>query len=257
MMMLSYKKDYFCEVCLMEKTDWFTDWFDTPYYHILYKNRNDKDAQVFMRNIATYIDLPKDSHILDMPCGRGRHSIYLNSLGYKVTGIDLSENNIQQIKNFENDSLSFEVNDMRNPLSERYHAIFNLFTSFGYFENDYDDVLVLKNIKDSLKDNGVFVLDFLNVITVKKNLVKQETKFVDGIEFNIKREIESGFIIKHISFVDQNNFHSYLEKVKYIDLDKFESYFSTAKLKINHIFGNYQLDEFDLNTSDRLIMIAS
>lgn len=241
----------------MKKTDWFTDWFNTPYYHILYKNRNDVDAELFMRNITQFIQLPKNSHILDMPCGKGRHSIYLNSLGYKVTGADLSLNSIEQIKKFENDSLSFKVKDMRNPLPKSYHAIFNLFTSFGYFENDKDDVLVLKNIKNALKENGIFVLDFLNVITVNKHLVKKETKIVDGIQFNIQREIKNEFIIKHISFEDHNIQHSYVEKVKYIDLEKFENYFSSAGLKINHIFGNYQLDEFNPNTSDRLIIAAS
>ncbi len=241
----------------MKKTDWFSDWFNTPYYHILYKDRNDIDAQLFMRNITQYIDLSKNSHILDMPCGKGRHSIYLNSLGDRVTGADLSVNSIQEIKKFENDTLSFEVKDMRNPLPKTYNAIFNLFTSFGYFENDMDDILVLKNIKNGLNENGIFVLDFLNVVTVKKHLVKQETKMVDGIQFHIKREIKNGFIIKHISFVDQNRVHSYLERVKYIDLEKFQNYFSSAGLKINHLFGNYQLNEFDSNTSDRLIIIAS
>lgn len=241
----------------MKKTDWFSDWFNTPYYHILYKDRNDIDAQLFMRNITQYLHLPKNSHILDMPCGKGRHSIYLNSLGYHVTGADLSLNSIEEIKKFENDSLFFEVKDMRNPLSENYNAIFNLFTSFGYFENDNDDILVLRNIKNGLKENGLFVLDFLNVVTVKKHLVKQETKIVDGIQFKIKREIKNGFIIKYISFVDKNILHSYVEKVKYIDLQKFENYFLSAGLKINRLFGNYQLDQFDPNTSERLIIIAS
>ncbi|MDB9922339.1 SAM-dependent methyltransferase, partial [Polaribacter sp.] len=78
----------------MKTKDWFTDWFNTPYYHILYNNRNDSDAQLFMQNITTFLALKKGAHIADLPCGKGRHSIYLNSLGYKVTGGDLSENSI-------------------------------------------------------------------------------------------------------------------------------------------------------------------
>lgn len=241
----------------MKKSDWFTDWFNTTYYHILYKNRNEEDAQLFMRNITEFLQLPKKSHILDLPCGKGRHSIYLNSLGYKVTGVDLSVNSIKQIKKFENNSLNFEVKDMRMTLSNHYNAIFNLFTSFGYFENDDDDVLVLKNIKKSLKNNGVFVLDFLNVINVKEHLVHKEIKIVDGIQFNLLREIKDGFIVKNISFIDKNIPYSFVEKVKYIDLKKFEDYFSSAGLKINNLFGDYQLTEFNPKTSDRLIIIAS
>jgi len=241
----------------MKKTDWFTDWFNTSYYHILYKNRNDEDAQLFMRNITKFLQISTNSYILDLPCGKGRHSIYLNSLGYKVTGADLSENSINYAKNFENDSLNFAVKDMRKPLSQSYDAIFNLFTSFGYFENDEDDILVLENIKNGLNEHGVMVLDFLNVVNVKKHLIPKEIKTVDEITFRIEREIKNGFILKHISFTDKGQDYSYTEKVKYIDLDKFETYFNSVGLKINHIFGDYQLSEFQPESSNRLIIVAS
>ena len=114
----------------MNKSDWFTDWFNTSYYHTLYKDRNDKDAQLFMRNIINFLKLPSSSHLLDLPCGKGRHSIYLNSLGYKVTGADLSKNSIQAAKKYENSTLNFSLKDMRKPFNIKYDAVFNLFTSF-------------------------------------------------------------------------------------------------------------------------------
>ncbi len=241
----------------MEKVDWFTDWFNTSYYHTLYKNRNDEDAQLFMRNITDFLSVSKTAHILDLPCGKGRHAIYLNSLGYQVTGADLSENSILHAKQFENESLRFRVKDMRKPFSNKYDAVFNLFTSFGYFENDADDIHVLENMKNGLAKNGLFVLDFLNVVNVKNNLVSHEIKTVDGIEFHIEREIKDGFILKQISFTDKDVNHSYTEQVKYLDLEKFKTYFTTAGLEIKHIFGDYQLSEFDTQTSDRLILVAS
>ncbi|CAM1353679.1 SAM-dependent methyltransferase [Tenacibaculum insulae] len=240
----------------MKTTDWFTSWFDTPYYHTLYKHRNDADAQFFMRNITSFLNLPKSSHIADIPCGKGRHSVYLNSLEYKVTGGDLSNNSIKYAKQFENESLRFEVWDMRNPLEQKYHAIFNLFTSFGYFEDDKEDITILKSFKNGLKENGVVVLDFLNVEKVKNNLVKEEIKTIDGIEFFIKREIKDGFILKHISFIADNQKHSYTEQVKFLTLDKMQTYFKEAGLKIKHVFGDYSLSTFDKNTSDRLILIG-
>ena len=136
---------------LIMKTDWFTSWFNTPYYHILYKDRNDDDAQLFMKNITQHIQLPTTAHIADLPCGKGRHSVFLNSLGYKVTGGDLSENSINSAKQFENENLHFEVWDMRKPLEKKYDAIFNLFTSFGYFEADSEDITVLNSLKKGLK----------------------------------------------------------------------------------------------------------
>lgn len=240
----------------MKTTDWFTSWFDTSYYHILYQHRNDADAQFFMRNITSFLKLPKSSHIADLPCGKGRHSVYLNSLGYKVTGGDLSGNSIEHAKKFENESLNFEVWDMRDPIKDKYDAIFNLFTSFGYFEDNNEDIAILKSIKNGLKKDGVFVIDFLNVEKVKSSLVKEEVKTLDDIEFNITREIKNGFILKHISFIADEQKHSYTEQVKFLTLDKMEGYFEKANLKIKHVFGDYALNNFDKNTSDRLILIA-
>jgi 2-polyprenyl-3-methyl-5-hydroxy-6-metoxy-1,4-benzoquinol methylase len=99
----------------MKTQDWYSEWFNTPYYHILYKERNDKDAELFMKNMTSFLNLPKSAHILDLPCGKGRHSVYLNSLGYEVTGGDLAENSIESAKKFENDTLKFIVQDMRCP----------------------------------------------------------------------------------------------------------------------------------------------
>ena len=241
----------------MNKSDWFTDWFNTSYYHTLYKDRNDKDAQLFMRNIINFLKIPPSSHLLDLPCGKGRHSIYLNSLGYKVTGADLSENSIQAAKKYENNTLDFKLKDMRKPFNIKYDAVFNLFTSFGYFENDMDDILVLKNIHKGLRENGLLVLDFLNVVNVEKKLVKKEVKIVDEITFNLQREIKDGFILKHITFTDKGVNHSFSERVKYLTLKKFESYFFEAGLKINHIFGDYHLAKFNPETSERLIFVVS
>jgi SAM-dependent methyltransferase len=240
----------------MEKTDWFTSWFNTPYYHILYKDRNDADAQLFMQNITQFLQLPKDTHILDLPCGKGRHSVYLNSLGYRVTGGDLSENSISYAKQFENDRLKFKIKDMRVPFRNQYDAVFNLFTSFGYFETDEDEIDVLRNMKQGLSNEGVLVLDFLNVVNVKNTLVEKEVKTVEGIDFHIERDIKDGFILKHISFTDKGKDHSYTERVKYLDLERFQSYFAAAGLTIQHLFGDYQLSDYNEQTSDRLILVA-
>lgn len=236
--------------------DWFTSWFNTQYYHILYKHRNNTDAQLFMQNITEFLQLPKTAHIVDLPCGKGRHSVFLNSLGYNVTGGDLSVNSINYAKQFENEKLHFEVWDMRKPIENKYDAIFNLFTSFGYFKSDNEDITVLKSMKGGLKEDGVLVLDFLNVEKLKTTLVTQETKVIDGITFNIQREIKDGFILKHISFFADGNNHSFTERVKYLDLEKFTTYFKAVGLEIMHTFGNYELQDYNAKTSNRLILVA-
>lgn len=240
----------------METKEWFTDWFNTPYYHILYKDRNDADAQLFMKNITTFLALPNDTHILDLPCGKGRHSVYLNLLGYTVTGYDLASQSIAGAKVFENDTLHFKVHDMRKSLHNSYGAIFNLFTSFGYFKEDEEDLLILKNIKKGLDKGGYFVFDFLNVDLIKLNLVAAETKTIDGITFEITRKIEDNFIIKTIKFFADNKYKKYTERVKYLDETKLKSYFSKVGFTIENTFGDYHLNSFENKTSNRLILIA-
>ena len=70
-----------------EHSKWFQSWFDTSYYPSLYKHRDYKEAEVFIKNIANYLNLDKDDSILDLACGKGRHSIFLNTLGISVTGL--------------------------------------------------------------------------------------------------------------------------------------------------------------------------
>ena len=75
---------------------WYSSWFDTPYYHILYEERNYRVAQVFMDNLTHYLNLPEKATVLDLACGKGCHSIYLNQLGFTVLGADLAENSIAE-----------------------------------------------------------------------------------------------------------------------------------------------------------------
>ena len=242
---------------MSSKKEWFTDWFNTKYYHILYRHRNADEARKFMSNLTAFTDLDPGSKILDLACGRGRHSIYLNALGYCVTGADLSVNNIREALESKNETLQFIVQDMRLPYPEKYDAVFNLFTSFGYFPEDKDDVRVLKNIHKSLEKSGVAVLDYLNVEKTLRNLVPKEQIRRDGIVFKITREVKNNFIIKRIEFTDQDKNHRYYERVKCLDLDRFKAYAEEAGLKINHVFGDYQLNPFDAKQADRLILILS
>jgi len=240
---------------MTKKTDWFVSWFDTSYYHILYKHRDDTEAHEFMRNLVTFLGLKKGDTLLDLACGRGRHAIYLNSLGFNIIGADLSKNSIQHAKKFENNTLHFLEHDMRNPFKKRYNSILNLFTSFGFFEDDAEDIAVLENIKNGLLPNGTAIIDFMNAKKVIDNLVPNESQTIDGITFHISRYVDKGFIVKEINFDADGTHHQYFEKVKRLDLAKINSYVNSVGFKIKHIFGNYQLEEFNENASDRLILV--
>lgn len=234
---------------------WYASWFDTPFYHILYKDRDHAEAERFMYSLTEYLNIPEQGKILDLACGKGRHAIYLNSIGYDVVGADLSENSIQHAKQFENDTLHFKVHNMCEPFGETFDAVFNLFTSFGYFDDEADNLATIKAIKANLNDTGFGVIDFMNTEYVIENLVPEDVKTVNGIDFLQQRRVENGYIIKDISFTFEGENYQFQERVRAFSLKDFEALFEQAGVYLLDAFGDYKLSKFHNKTSERLIMI--
>lgn len=241
----------------MGKQEWFGKWFNSPYYHILYQHRDDGEARLFIDTLIEYLRFSKSDQILDVACGKGRHSIYLNAQGFNVTGIDLSRENIKHAQQFENDTLRFNEWDMRIPFSSSaYDFVLNLFTSFGYFESSEENCEAINSIAQSLKPGGCLLLDFLNPYVVINNLVSSEMKTIQGIDFEINRDFREGFIYKKIEFSDKGKNYSFEEKVKAIRRTEFLDYFDKANLKVKAIFGDYQLNQYVADQSERLIFLV-
>ena len=239
---------------------WFETWFDTPYYHILYKDRDFAEAENFISLLVKDLQLSENSSIIDLACGKGRHSVFLNQLGYKVLGVDLSKESIFHNKKFENSDLKFEIHDMRNPLfpnvsKEKVDAVFNLFTSFGYFESESDDKKVFASVRDVLKKGGYFVLDFLNEQWVKNTLVEDYHNVKEGIDFHIKKKIENQHIIKDIYFKDKGKDFHFFEKVKLHTLKEIGKYGEEFGFERVKIYGDYNLGAFDEQHSPRCINV--
>ena len=236
---------------------WFESWFDSPYYHILYNNRDETEAKQFIDHLLEKLQLKKNATVLDLGCGKGRHSKYLNDCGYAVTGIDLSEENIKFCKQFENDSLEFFVHDMRRLFRINYYdAVFNLFTSFGYFEQHHQNELVVQAAAKSLQTGGYFLLDYFNSEKAVADL-HSETK-INRCEnnFTIRKKVENGFIVKDIFFTDQGKDYQFQEKVLLLSPEDLKTFFSNSGLEVEALFGDYQLQPFDIKTSPRLLLLA-
>ncbi len=238
-----------------EKENWYASWFNTPYYHILYKDRDHREAALFMNQLTSFLKLKRQDTILDLACGKGRHAKYLSKQGFDVTGVDLSKESIQHAKQYENAKLHFQVHDMCLPYPEQFDAVFNLFTSFGYFENEIDNLRTIEAIKAELKPTGHGVIDFLNVELAIKNLIPSEEKKMGDILFHIEKYVEDGYIVKNIRFSDKGEDYFFTERVKALTLEDFQEYFEVANVKLIHVFGDYQLNSFNKETSDRLILI--
>lgn len=238
-----------------ETKQWFKSWFDTPFYHILYKDRDHDEASKFMSKITSYLNIPQNAEILDLACGKGRHSLQLNKIGFKVTGIDLSQKSIEYAKQFENENLHFEVHDMSTPYHKQFDAVFNLFTSFGYFDNEEDNQNTINAIKKNLKEHGIGVIDFLNTDYVVSTIVPYEEKTIEGIRFKINRYIKENYIVKDIAFSHDNKNYNFQERVKAFRINDFKNMLDNANLTLLDTFGDYDLNAYKTFESPRLIMI--
>ncbi len=237
--------------------EWFSEWFGSPYYPILYGNRDETEAQRFIEHVATHLQLPPQAKVLDLACGRGRHALALYYLGFEVRGWDISVESISDAQKFANLHLQFDVLDMRNAFPENnFDAIFNLFTSFGYFESLAENQLVLNNISNALAKEGKWVLDFLNPHYVRKMLKPFEIKTLQNVDFHISKSIENGFVHKNIHIVDGDSTFDFAEKVQLIEKEAFEDMFRCANLQVLEIWGEYDGTPFDAENSSRLIFMG-
>jgi len=236
--------------------NWFEIWFNSKYYHILYKNRDHKEAVFFLDNIIKNINI-NNGRILDVACGKGRHAKYLNHLGFNVTGIDLSKNSIEFANKDSNENLKYFVHDMRSVFKKNhFDLVTNLFTSFGYFENQEDEQTTINAMSNNLKEGGLLLIDFMNVKKVISSLVTSESKEIDGIKFLIERKYDENHIIKKIIIKDKDSDLNFQEKVRALTLYDFDVMLKKANMKIVDLFGDYSLNEFNAIDSDRLIIIS-
>lgn len=236
---------------------WFQYWFNSPYYHILYQQRDDAEAEFLINNLLDYLKPAKSSNILDIACGKGRHAVYLNKKGFDVTGIDLSDQNIKYAKQFENAQLHFFMHDMRHLFYINYFDIaLNLFTSFGYFDTEHQHIRALKSFRKSIKAQGCLVLDYFNTAKILKNLNAKEQKEIDGIKFEITKNVIGGKIIKSIDFEAECKNYHFEEQVQAFNYQDFERMLLAAGMVIEKTFGSYALEDYDEPTSDRLILIC-
>ena len=184
------------------------------------------------------------------------HSTYLNELGYDVVGLDLSEQSINSLKDKENDTLHFVVGDKREPYkTDHFDVVFNLFTSFGYFHEDQENLKVIKSIKASLKTGGIAIIDFLNARKTRSQLPQEEIKRIEGIDFRIRKFEKDGSVVKEITFMDDGSERHYAESVKLYTVEDLVSFIENEGMKVLNVFGDHDLNELDKQHSDRTIIL--
>lgn len=239
---------------------WYKDWFNSPYYQQLYFQRDEQEAADFIDALLMRLNPPPNAQMLDVACGRGRHSIHLASKGFFVTGIDISEDSIEEAKEHENNQLEFFVHDMRLPFRMNYYQYaFNFFTSFGFFRTRREHDNAIRTIAQSLKQEGVFVIDYLNAHYVENHLLYKSELRKGDVSFYITRWLDETHFYKKIVVEDEANLEEpleFTEKVAKFSLGDFNDMLAFHGLQIQEVYGSYQFEPYHVNNSPRLIIIA-
>jgi SAM-dependent methyltransferase len=244
---------------------WFSTWFDSPLYHTLYQHRDEAEAEAFVDKLLQYFAPASAARFVDTACGKGRHARHLakRKPTCQVLGLDLAANSIAAAT-AENTypNCSFEVHDMLQPLVEKhgkFDYIFNLFTSFGYFDSDKTHDEVIQHWAAALRPDGRLVIDFINAQKAIANLVPKEQKVIDGIQFDLERSAPDQHIIKKITATlpHTGEVLQFQESVRALRYADFLAMLNKAKLRVEAVFGDYQLADFDAQNSPRLIIVAA
>lgn len=243
----------------MAGSEWFKEWFDTPYYHELYFKRDESEASAFIDRLVAYLQPAAGSSMLDVACGRGRHSLYLASKGFDVTGIDISPSSIDHANAQAGPNAHFYVHDMRQPFWINYFDFaFNFFTSFGYFRTRREHEAALRTIAQSLKKEAVFVIDYLNVHYAEDHFKHSLDSQNDGLNFHITKWMDETHFYKKIE-VEHDSFTEpqvYTERVSKFSLGDFTEMLAYHGLQVQDVFGDYQLGPYHVRNTPRMIIVA-
>lgn len=239
------------------------EWYEQSFgqdYLLVYRHRDMRGAQAEVHSMANWLQLEPGAEVLDLCCGMGRHSLSLTEMGYRVTGMDLSDVLLAEAKRLdEAQQVTWVKGDMRAiPLTGPYDAVVNLFTSFGYFDSDEENGKVLQEMGRVLKPGGRFILDYLNAADVRRNLVPASERQDEQVWIGEKRVIEDGYVRKQIVLTEPGKpDRTYREQVRLYMLDDFRRLLAGTGLQIDQVYGSYQGDPFQEESSKRLILLGT
>lgn len=238
---------------------WYEGWFDSDAYDLVYNHRDENEAAQLVDLIEHLVAPDPNAHILDVGCGRGRHARIFARRGYRVTGIDLSAEAIDEARRRAKKAgldIRFKQGDMRDPhCTGCADGVVNLFTTFGYFETDAENRRALSAMTTALPPGGWFVQDFLNAPQVKESLEPTTTRTVHGVDISQRRWIEQDRINKEITLRHNGTTKTYHESVRLYTRDDLVSMYEDVGLNLKATYGSYDGTPYTPN-SPRLLLYA-
>lgn len=247
--------------------EWFVSWFRNPAYLKLYQHRSQDEAKQTVQMIVNAAGLRPTADekseplsVLDIACGAGRHAIELAKQGFSVTANDLSPfllKEMDALAKAQRVNVSLSQCDMREiGFKEAFDLVVQLFSSFGYFQDQEDEERVITNVYRALKPGGWYVLDFFNSNYVRKNLNPFSAREIDGINVLEERRIQNDRVEKMIALNENGQISRFKESVRLYSYEELELMVAEAGFEICKVLGNYNAEQFCPLTSPRVIIVA-
>jgi len=238
-----------------QEADWFEEWFGHDYLRI-YQHRDESEAERAIELIAGQVRGRDIRAVLDLACGAGRHSQALLDRWWTV-GLDLSAALLRVAKREDSDAPYVRADMRELPfIAQSFDLVVNLFTSFGYFDDDREHARVLACLRSAMRPAGTLVIDFLNADQVRRNLVPYDERVENGITIEQSRIIspDDRFVEKTIRLRERGR--EYVERVRLLSAGDLERMLETAGFDVVHCFGDYGGGSWSEN-SPRTILFAS
>lgn len=247
----------------MSDTPWYKSFFGEDYLRI-YDFLTPERTELEVKGIIHLLKLPPGSAILDLCCGHGRHSIELAKRGYRVAGQDLSEVFLQHAQSDaekQGVQVRWVQSDMRNiPFENEFDAVINIFTAFGYLENEDEDQLVLQQIQKALKPGGLFLLETKNREWLMRNFDPGNVvRYEDGLIVFEERDFDMLTDICHVKVTmlhPDGNRQEYGHAARMYSLKDYAHKLTAAGLQIQTCYGGLEGSKLRISSS-RLVIIAS
>jgi SAM-dependent methyltransferase len=221
---------------------WYEQWFDADEYDLVYQDRDENEARALIDLIEAKTLLSGGSTVLDVGCGRGRHAVDFAARGHVVTGLDLSPKSLEAARERAKQAgvqVSFVRGDMRSAIGSQFDLVVNLFTAFGYFEDEKGHQQSVDAMAASMTPDAWLVQDFLNPPFLRDSLVSADVRYAGDTEIRQSRRIQNGRIRKRIEFLKGRSTHSFEESVALLELADFERFYSAAGLQLEFVVGDY------------------
>ncbi len=241
---------------VVRRKDWYKYWFGNEYLTV-YAHRDESEARALVDLIEKNIVIKSEHLVLDLCCGQGRHALLLAAKGYQVIGVDLSRT-LLEIAKFRADPQQrprFVQADMRSlPFNSCFDILLNLFTSFGYFEEDYENHKVFEQFYQVLKPEGYFVFDYFNAQHVAENLIAYQLEETDDHRIELERRIVDTRVEKKIILTKADQRTTFFESVKMYRPDEIFRMLARANLEVDEVYGDYSGIPFKTDTPRLLII---